>query len=43
VFRVRVAPDATFPKIFLGGDRIARTTGFKIEENPKEIRITAGT
>jgi len=43
VFRVRVAPNGTFPKDFSWAViESPEAPAFKIEENPKEIRIIAG-
>src|SRR5437899_7459556 len=43
IFRVRVAPDGTFPKDFSWAViKPPEPPAFKVEENPKEIRIVAG-
>src|SRR6202521_1169038 len=43
VFRVRVAPNGTFPKdSSWAAIKSPEPPAFKIEENPKEIRITSG-
>jgi alpha-glucosidase len=43
IFRVRVAPDGIFPKDFSWAViQTAEPPAFKLEENPKEIRIAAG-
>jgi alpha-glucosidase len=43
IFRVRVAPDGTFPKDFSWAViEPPEPPAFKVEENPKEIRIVAG-
>jgi alpha-glucosidase len=43
IFRVRAAPDGTFPKDFSWAViEPPEPPAFKVEENPKEIRIVAG-
>src|SRR2546427_12054160 len=43
IFRVRVAPDGTFPKDFSWAViKPPEPPAFKVEDNPKEIRIVAG-